>query len=191
MRGTIPLNLDALLKFSTALRVSPEQISPELSKRLNPSFLSRNETSEAEREGKPLSAGFFNSDSHSQINKSVLLPPNNRRLVSVDFICELEAGEFKKASRISDLNKKLLCLPDECSQDAFAIVYTGTGMGEILDHGQPILLDKMPLLPGNQYILEKDDGYMLAVFESESGFGQVFRKKGTRETIVLLPEHEC
>lgn len=105
------------------------------------------------------------------------LTPDDRR-VDVIYSTELVPGQFAPGHPIKQLKKTISVTLQEFSPTAFAIIYTGFQMGEMLEHQQPIILDERKPSPGDLCVIQKDSGFMFCVFESESPFGAVFRPKG-------------
>lgn len=114
-------------------------------------------------------------------SESLVISSAAVRRVDVNYSVELVPGQFVTGQAIQHLNKNIEVTPQEFSPTAFAIIYTGSAMGEMLEHQQPIIIDERKPKPGDLCILKKADGFMFCVFESESPFGAVFRLKGTRQ----------
>lgn len=142
--------------------------------------------------GTGLSSGIGTSISEEclhttgQKNSKSLIPfSSDKWRVNVIYSVELIPGQFETGNLIEDLNKSVFVTLQEFSPTAFALVYTGSKMGEMLEHQQPIVLDTRKPYPGDLCMLRKGDGFMYCVFESESPFGPVFRLKGTQNKYTV------
>lgn len=140
-------------------------------------------------EGQNVNDGKLTNKNIADVANNALKSFRDDRRVSVIFSTELVPGQFATGQPIGHLNKKISVTLQEFSSTAFAIIYTGSAMGEILEHQQPIILDERRPNPGDLCVLKKDEGFMFSVFESESPFGKVFRLKGTSQKYT--PDEKC
>lgn len=125
----------------------------------------------------PLNTAYKNSESLVKSSPEV-------RRVDVNYSVELLPGQFAPSQPVLHLKKTIAVAPQEYTPTAFAIIYTGSAMGDILEHQQPIIIDAQTPKPGQLCMLGKDGGFMFCVFESESPFGMVFRLKGTQSRLT-------
>jgi transcriptional regulator with XRE-family HTH domain len=130
--------------------------------------------------------GLLNSPVDTYSVPGVNLTSSERR-VKVQYSVNLTPGEFAPSQPISKFNKTVSVTLEEYGPEAIAIIYSGSSMGEMLEHQQPIIIDKVPPNSGDLCMLRKNEGFMYCVFHGESPFGQVFRLKGTSTKRTIAP----
>jgi hypothetical protein len=139
-------------------------------------------------------AKSVNKSTNQSDTKMVASPSSVRRVV-VNYMCALEAGKFIQSNNIKSLNKFVAVPSALYSPSSFVVVHVGVGLGDVLEHEQPLVVDRVEVQPGDLCLLAKGmdtetPEFVLCVYEGSSAFGRIFRQKGTLQKRSVLDDDE-